>query len=49
MTEALPHGIVFNTHSIRSELNHDSHVEVEDVARLWRGEALPLFISSLFI
>ncbi|KAM5468658.1 hypothetical protein MferCBS49748_003416 [Microsporum ferrugineum] len=36
MTEALPHGIVFNTHSIRSELNHDSHVEVEDVARLWR-------------
>ncbi|KAF3479721.1 uncharacterized protein GIQ15_06697 [Arthroderma uncinatum] len=36
MTDALPHGIVFNTHSIRSELNHDAHVEVEDVARLWR-------------
>ncbi|KAK2750443.1 hypothetical protein FQN57_003923 [Myotisia sp. PD_48] len=36
MTEALPNGIVSNTSEISSELKNTDHVEVEDVARLWK-------------
>lgn len=37
MADTLPHGLVSNTDCVSSDLKSADHVEIEDVAKLWRG------------
>ena len=37
MADTLPHGLVSNTECVSSDLRSADHVEIEDVAKLWRG------------
>lgn len=45
MTQVLPNGLVSNTSHISSELRDTSHVDIEDIAKLWRGKTCPTSFS----
>lgn len=47
MTQVLPTGLVSNTDHISTELRDTGHVDVEDIAKLWKGKTRPTYALCL--